>query len=63
MSEEETIKTLNQLILDRSAINKQIMREIHFLCERLDEAGESDFVGCDGEWEYSFKRTKLKDAT
>lgn len=58
MTEDE----IKQLILDKSAISKQVMRDIHLLCEKLDEAHESDFVGIDGDWEYSFKRTKLKEA-
>ncbi len=45
-----------QMIEDKSANTKQIMRDINFLCEKLNEAGEVNICGSCLGWEYSFKK-------
>lgn len=57
-----TNEEIKQHLLDRSEVNKQVMRDIHALCEKLDESAESNFIGCDGDWEYKFIRRKQKGA-
>lgn len=47
---------IEQLIKDKSEVNKQIMRDIGALIEKLNEAGEGDFVGCANGWKYAFER-------
>lgn len=47
---------IEQLIKDKSEINKQIMRQISILFELMNEVRESDSCGCSNGWEYTFKK-------
>lgn len=47
---------IQQMINDKSAVSKQMMREMDAFTEKLNEAGETDFVGCANGWDYSFTR-------
>lgn len=56
MKDEE----IKQFINDKAVLNKAWMREVHMLIEKLKEAGESDVIGSDSGWTYTFKRDKEK---
>ena len=51
---------VKEMIKLKSEISKQIMRDIHFLVEKLNEAGELSFVGYESGWNYDFKKVDYK---
>jgi hypothetical protein len=58
MTEQE----IEQLIKDKSNINKQIMREIDILTTLLNEANEGDSAGRSNGLDYSLKRISKPEA-